>query len=146
MAGQVFNGFQNIDYERKRTRMLLRGPHPDPIAKTVGTNEYSASVDLYLAEWNYFQQNVLIPLANAKGFSITSSGYGDVMFTIYVTYTALGMDPVQDILVGCTIDTTSSKNKIGPDGLVRGIELSPLKIYYGDEDDAMVLLQPPPGM
>jgi len=132
IAGQIFVGFKSINYSRKRSRSMVRGNHPDPLAKTRGENEYSADCELYLAEWLLFKE-------------LLGAGYGDVQFSIFVTYGENGFDTTTDELIGCTMDTTEASNAQGPDALVRKVELSTLKILFGGVEDLEFGLTAPPG-
>lgn len=132
IAGLIFSGFKGINYSRTRTRGLIRGNSPDPLAKTRGSNEYKADCEVYLAEFNLIQQ-ALQALATSK-FG-TPGGYGDVFFPVYVSYSENGLDVITDTLLGCTMDSTESSNGEGTDGTVRKFELAPLKILYNGIDD-----------
>lgn len=127
LKNQIFIGFKSINYSRTRTRALVRGNHPDPLGKTIGENEYSADVELYLAEWNLFQSQL-------------GEGYGDVFFQVLVTYSANGFDTIQDVINGCTVDSLEASNSQGPDPTVRKFDMKPLKILYNGEDDVAVPL------
>lgn len=135
LNGQIFVGFKSINYSRKRTRSYVRGNSPDPLAKTRGENEYTADCEIYLAEWNLFQSQV------ANGLD----GYGDVLFTVAVTYTENGFDTIQDTIIGCTIDSTDASQGQGPDALTRKIELMPIKILFNGLEDLQVALAAPAG-
>ena len=146
LAGQIFVGFKSINYNRTRTRVMVMGNSPDPIAKTEGTNAYTGDCEIYLAEWNYLQ-GILIAAAQAAGIpqgSTPGSGYGDVLFQVVVTYSSLGFDTITDVLNGCSLDAIEAGNAQGPDPLVRKVTLNPLKIYFGGQDDLGVPLQAPP--
>jgi len=130
--GLVYVGVASMNYKRTRTRGIVRGNHPDPLAKTIGENEYAADCELYLAEWNLFQKNL-------------GAGYGDVFFNATCTYTSNGFDMISDTILGCTMDTTEIALAKGTDGLSRKIELNPLKILFNGVDDLAVPLVGPPG-
>lgn len=127
---QVFA--KNINYSRKRTRGLVRGNHPDPIAKTRGENEYSADIELYFAEWLLLRRSL-------------GPGYGDVAFSTIVTYGENGFDTVSDQILGCTMDSVEASQSQGSDPLTRKFDLNPLKIIFDDEEDLLIPLQPPAG-
>ena len=127
IAGLIFIGFKSIEYSRKRTRTKPMGAHPDPLAKTRGTNEYDANCEMYLAEFNALLAHL-------------GAGYGDVPFTITATYIQNGFDTIQDVLRGCTIDSTTASNPVGAEALVRKFDLAPLKILYNGVDDLAVPL------
>lgn len=131
--GLIFVGIASMNYSRTRTRGLVRGNHPDPLGKTIGENEYSADVELYVAEWNQFQAS----LGNA------GKGYGDQFFTATAVYTANGFDLITDTLLGCTMDTTEAALAKGTDGLSRKLQLNPLKILFNGLDDLAVPLAGP---
>lgn len=122
LNAQIFIGFKSINYNRTRSRAKVRGNSPDPLGKTIGDNDYTADAELYLAEWNQFQSSLGV-------------GYGDVFFQVLVTYSANGFDTIQDVINGCTIDSTEASQSQGPDPLVRKFDLAPLKILYNGIDD-----------
>lgn len=121
--GVVYIGFKSIKYSRKRNRTMVRGNHPDPLGKTRGTNDYDATCELYLAEFNRLQADL-------------GPGYGDVPVPITVTYTENGFDTIQDVLQGCTLDSTEDAGgEGGADPLTRKFSLSPTKILFNGIDD-----------
>lgn len=122
LNGQIFIGFKSLNYTRTRSRTVVRGNSPDPLGKTMGENDYSADAEVYLAEWNLFQD-------------LLGKGYGDVFFQVLATYSANGFDTIQDVINGCTLDSTEVSQSQGPDPLVRKFTLSPLKILFNGIDD-----------
>jgi hypothetical protein len=141
VAGQTFY-ITSVNYARKRNRTMVRVNHPDPIAKTRGSNDYTADIEMLLAEFNAFQ-TILIAQANAAGLN---GGYGDVAFQVVVSYTENGLDTVTDTIIGCTMDSTDASNAEGTDASKRKMDLAPLKILYGgSQDDLAAPLQAPPG-
>lgn len=127
LAGISFVGFKKIDYSRTRSREMVYGASPDPLGKTLGQNEYKASCELYLPEFNLW----LSQLA-AQGITL---GYGDVFFDVNVTYNAPGFGVVTDLLQGCSLDSTDAANAQGTTALTRTFELNPLKITFNGLDD-----------
>jgi hypothetical protein len=127
IAGFPFVGFKKIDYSRTRSREMIYGAHPDPLGKSLGQNEYKASCELYLPEFNLF-------LAQLDAASITF-GYGDTFFDITVTYNAPGFGVVTDTLLACSLDSSDAPNGQGTAALTRTFELNPLKIRFGGKDD-----------
>jgi len=121
---------KSINYSRTRTRGMLRMNHPDPIAKTLGENEYSADVEIPLAE--------LMLLIGELG-----PGYGDIAFTTLVTYGEDGFTTVTDEILNCTIDSTEVSQSQGPDPLMRKLNLNPTKVLFNGVDDLAVPLAPP---
>lgn len=128
---QIFIGVTSINYSRTRSRELVRGTSADPLGKTRGDNEYSATIELYLAEFHLLMQQL-------------GAGYGDVSFNVYVTYGENGFDTITDEIIGCTLDTTEADASQGPDPLTRSFDLNPIKIKFGGLDDLENPLQPPP--
>src|SRR4051812_37149946 len=111
IAGLSFTGgFKSIKYKRERKREQLRSNSPDPVAQTIGENEYTASAVLYLAWWRALKRTVSATLG---------PGYGDRAFTIKVSYSADGFDPFQDVIKGCHFDSTSADQTAGPAALER---------------------------
>lgn len=139
LPGGTVLGIKTCNYDRKRTRAMVMGTHPDPLGKTVGENAYTGTIDMYLAEWNQLQA----ALANLASAASGAPGYGDVFFTVQIQYSANGFDVIQDELLGCTCDATTASQSQGPDALVRGIELNPLKILFNGLDDYSPALQAP---
>lgn len=127
---QVF--MKSLNYSRKRNRGLVRGNHPDPLAKTRGENEYSGDCELFLAEWLLLKRTLGV-------------GYGDVFFTVMVTYGENGFDTFTDQIQGCTMDGLEASMSQGSDPLVRKFDLAPLKIIFDDEDDLEFPLAAPVG-
>lgn len=113
---------KSINYGRTRSRGLVRGNHPDPIAKTLGENEYKGSVEMMLAEYRLLVAEL-------------GDGYGDKSFDVLVTYGETGFETVTDELLGCNLDDDDASNSQGPDPLVRKIDLAPLKILMAGVDD-----------
>lgn len=122
LAGLIFVGFTAINYTRTRSRTMVYGPHPDPIGKTRGKNEYKADCELYFAEFNLFK-------------STLGPGYGDIPFSVQVTYTENGFDTIIDTILGCTLDSTEASNAEGTDPTKRKFEMNPIKILFNNEDD-----------
>ncbi len=122
---------KSINYGRTRSRGLLRGNHPDPIAKTLGENEYKASVEIAHAECLLLIREIGV-------------GYGDVLFDTLVTYGCDGFETTTDEILGCSIDDHDVSNAGGPDPLMRKLELGPLKIRMSGIDDLAVPMVSPP--
>lgn len=120
-----------INYGRTRTRGIVRGNHPDPIAKTRGENEYKASVEIALAEYRLLVAEI-------------GDGYGDKVFDTLITYGETGFETVTDEIIGCTIDDDDASNSQGPDPLMRKLDLAPLKIRMAGNDDLEVPMISPP--
>jgi hypothetical protein len=127
-----FRGFLAIDYSRTRSRTIVYGNHPDPLGKTRGKNEYKASFELLLAEYNALLQSL-------QGIT---KGYGDVFFAFIITHAEPGFDAIVDTIAGCTLDTTENASADNTDGTRRKVELNPLKIFFAAVDDLAVPLQP----
>lgn len=121
---------KSIDYERKRERGEVRANHPDPIAKTLGENTYSASMEVYRAEWNLM-------------LSTFGAGYGDEPFTLLVSWGLSGFETVTDELIGCHFDSSSSGGAQGSDPSVVKVDLNPLKIKFAGLDDLAYPLTTP---
>jgi len=140
VAGQIFY-VTSVNYSRKRNRTIVRENHPDPTAKTRGSNEYSSDIEMLLSEFNSLQA-ALIQQANQQGLN---GGYGDVFFQVVVSYSENGLDTVTDSILGCTLDSTEASNSEGTDPTKRKFELNPLKILFNGQDDLATPLQAPPG-
>jgi hypothetical protein len=152
VAGQIIMGIKSINYSRTRTRVIGYGTSQDPLFKTRGKNEYKCDFEMFLAEFNFLQQ-ILLGQANGGVAAVntggaapaqTAAGYGDVFFSILVTYSESGLDTIQDRIEGNTLDTTDASNSEGADPTVRKVETNPLKIYFNGADDAQFQLAPPP--
>lgn len=127
-SGIIVRGYTAFNYKRDRKRETVMGAHVDPLGKTIGENEYSADLELYLAEANY----VVEQLTNSLG---GADGYGDVPFDILMTYLATGFDPIVDTIRGCTWDSNDANPAKGPAPLVRKVNLNPTKIIFNGSDD-----------
>lgn len=117
-------GFSSITFGRERERGEVRGPHPDPIAKTRGQNKYNATLKMYLAELNYLVRVVL-----------GGPGYGDRFFPVQLQYLENGLDPVSIDIQACNLDKQSVDNATGTDATQIEVDLHPLKIIWNGEDD-----------
>lgn len=129
---QIFIGFKSINYSVTRSRAKVMGNHPDPIGWTRGENEYKADCELYLAEWSLLQSQL-------------GKGWGDIPFSVLVTYGENGFDTISDELTGCHLDGTDISNGQGSDALIRKVDLNPLKIILNGLDNNEFPLAPPPG-
>jgi hypothetical protein len=127
IAGLEFTGgFKSIKYARKRNREMVYSNSPDPVGKTLGQNEYSASVEVYFAWWLAVLKTIEANLG---------PGYGDQSFPTYVRYANNGFDPCVDEILNCNFDTTDADNQAGTTALTRMIDLSPTKILFNGVDD-----------
>ena len=135
LMGVIFQGFTSINYTRTRSRTMVYGNSPDPLGKTRGKNEYKADCEVYLAEWNLFQSQLLA----------IQPGYGDVFFSVTVIYNEPGFDVITDSIVGCTMDTTEASNAEGTDPTKRKFELNPIKIFFNGYNDSQTPLVGTPG-
>lgn len=140
VAGQIYYATA-ANYSRKRNRTMVRENHPDPTGKTRGSNDYSADIEMLLAEYNLLQA-ALISQAQQQNLN---GGYGDVFFQVVVSYSENGLDTVTDTINGCTMDSTEASNAEGTDPTKRKFELSPLKILFGGQDDLSTPLKAPTG-
>jgi hypothetical protein len=130
-VNQIFLALKSLNYKRTRTRGEVRGTSPDPLAKTRGTNAYTADMELPLSE-----AQLLMTLLNGG-----VNGYGDVFFQIVVSYTENGFTTVTDTLIACSLDETDASQAQGPEALMRKFTLAPLKILFNGVDDLAVPLQ-----
>lgn len=121
---------KSIDYGRKRERSEVRANHPDPIAWTLGENSYTASMEVYRAEWNLI-------------LSTFGQGYGDEPFTLLVSWGLSGFETVTDELIGCHFDSSDSGGSQGSDPSVVKVDLNPLKIKFAGLDDLAYPLTTP---
>jgi hypothetical protein len=127
IAGLTFTGgFKSIKYSRKREREMVMSNSPDPVGKTLGENKYAASAEMYLAWWDATMRTI----ENTLG-----KGYGDRPFTIFVSYGAVGFNPILDTIVNCTFDSTDADQSAGAGALVRPVEFNPTKIFFNGLDD-----------
>lgn len=126
IAGLDFTGgFVKVKRSRKRTRDKARSNSPDPVGKTLGDNDYEASVEMFF-DWFMY---VLLTLQNV------APGYGDQPFTLYTSYVGKGLVPYTDTILNCTFDTTDADDSAGTKPLTRTVELNPTKILFGGIDD-----------
>jgi hypothetical protein len=128
----ALRGYKSINYNRTRSRTMVRGNHPDPLGKTRGTNEYKADCEFFLAEFNAIQ---------AALQALAGQGYGDVFFDVVVTYSENGFDTITDTIIGCTLDTTEASNSEGTEATMRKMEFNPLKVLFNGLDDVPNPLQ-----
>lgn len=117
-------GFSSINFKRTRSRSKAWGPHPKPLFKTRGQDDFTASIKFYLAVFNFM---VLDTLGGA--------GYGDRFFTLTIKYLENGLDPVKVEIRGCTIDTDGADNAKGTDATEVECDLSPVDIIFNGVQD-----------
>lgn len=133
IAGLQFTGgFKSIKRSRKRSREMVMSNSPDPVGKTLGQNEYQCSAEVYLEWWRALLQTVQQTLG---------AGYGDQPFTILVSYNANGFQPMQDVILNCTFDSTEADDGVGTQALTRTVEFNPTKILFDGIDDLADPLQ-----
>lgn len=118
------SGFTSLNFSRTRERGKLRGPHPDPLAKTRGSNDYTASLKGYLSLFNYIQMEIL-----------GGAGYGDRFFVLDLQYSENGLDTVPVKIYACTLDSEKIDNAQGTDGTEVESDLNPLKWIKNKADD-----------
>jgi hypothetical protein len=136
IAGLSFHGgFKAIKYSRERKREKVYSNSPDPVGQTLGQNEYTGSCTVYLAWW----QAMLATVQQTLG-----PGYGDQAFTVLVSYEAEGFAPIQDVLLGCHLDSTKADQSVGTTALEREVDLNPLKILFNGIDDLATPLRADP--
>ena len=127
----VMPGYKSITYSRKRSRVYAKGQNVDPLGKTRGTNAFAASIEVHLPEYN----NMIRALGN---------GYGDIFFSLFITYNETALDVVTDEIIGCTWDgTEATADQTSDDPLYRMIELNPIKIKFAGLDDNELPLAAP---
>lgn len=131
---QALRGYTSIDYGRKRTREMMYGNHPDPVAKTRGVNAYKCGAKYYLAEVNLIR-------AALQALYGGLSGYGEVFFNLQITHFENGMDSIIDTIEGCTLDDDQLETKQGPTGTLITLDFGPLKILMNGVDDCDPILQ-----
>ncbi len=117
-------GWSEFNFERTRDVGDVYGAHPDPLGTTRGQNKYTASLKMYLAEWNYLKQETL-----------GGAGYGDVFLRIVFSYFENGFDLVKVELRGCRMLKSGFSNSVGTDATQVDQDLHPVKIIWNDQDD-----------
>jgi hypothetical protein len=123
-------GFKDITMKRTRKRGLARGFHPNPLGKTRGSNEFEATLEMYVDEFNALvaQLSAVNPVA-----------YGDVFFNFSRTYTENGTDTITDTAYGCTLDETDGNDTQSDDPTTRKVSLNPLNILFNGQPDTVQL-------
>src|SRR6185312_7183026 len=122
IAGLEFTGgFNSVGYSRTRKREMVMSNSPDPVAKTLGENEYKCEAEVYY-DW---MVNVIQTVQNQLG-----PGYGDQPFPIYVSYVGANLATYTDTIVNCTIDSTAFSHKSGNAALTAKVDFSPTKILF----------------
>ena len=136
IAGLEFTGgYKQVKLKRTRTREMPMSNSPDPVGKTLGENKYEASIVAYYDWW----ANMLLTIQQQLG-----PGYGDIPFTMFVSFVGTNLVPYTDIVQNCTFDTTDASDQAGITALTREIDLNPTKIYFLGIDDLQVPLVAPP--
>jgi len=131
LNGQILQGIKSINYTWTREVAYVRGISPDPIGQTRGTNDFTCDCEVYLAEWNLFQNQL-------------GDGFGDAFFSINVSYAENGFDQISDLLVGCRLIGVDASQSQSSDPITRKLTFKPTKIYYQGFDDLATPLAAPP--
>ncbi len=118
--------FVSVSWKRTRSRTKLSLNHPDPVGKTRGKNEYDASLELAIAEYEAI-------------LNILGDGYGDIQFQISLNIKESGFNPVNVLISNCTLDDDDG-DASGTNALTRKIALNPTKILINGKDDLTVPL------
>lgn len=118
VAGVLFNGVAEINYDDSLKPGEVRGTHAQMIGRTRGKYEAKGDISFFKSE---HQQ--LITLLSTSGL-----GYMETAFDILVTYSENGFDTIQDKLVGCRLTSGADSNKEGGDPTVVKCELSVMYI------------------
>jgi hypothetical protein len=113
---------QSADYKLTRTRKKTRGTNVNPLGKTRGSIDYTCKIKMLLAEWNALAGQLagLDPTGN--------NGYGDVFFTLHISWADPASVIIEDVILGCTLDTAEQSSSEGDDDIVVESELNPLLI------------------
>ena len=136
IAGLEFTGgFKSIKRSRVREREMPYSNSPDPIGKTLGENKYQCSAVVYYDWW----ANLLSTVQNNLG-----PGYGDQLFTLYISYVGTGLVTYTDYVIGCSFDSTQADDQQGITALTREIDFNPVKILFNGVDDLEDPLVAPP--
>lgn len=117
---KIYKGVKAINYKAPLEVQKIWGAHIEPIAQTVGKQDYDGDVELYFAEANDLQNTL-------------GGGWSQIFFDTHVTYSTPGYPMISDILRGCRLTSPE-----GPaiafgstEGLTRKYNLNPMSILYG---------------
>ena len=131
LAGLIFRGFKSTNFGYKRDRSKVYGHSTEPLAKTVGKSDYTSDGEMYLAEFNNFVTNL-------------GPGFGDKVFTSYVTFQQGDLPTTQVQIIGCTLDEVTASFSEGTDPLAIKFALNPLSILWNGKPFTGFPLSPPP--
>jgi hypothetical protein len=118
----VLQTIQSIDYEPGNNSKEVRGTNPNPLAVTRGEISNTGKFKILLYELNQFL------LALAAVDPTGNGAYGDVFFDLQVQYAESGGPIITDSLRGCRIYKVSQSSSIGPDAIVKEVDLRPMQI------------------
>ena len=118
--------FVSISWKRSRSRTKVVLNHPDPVGKTRGKNEYEASMELAIEEYNAILARL-------------GAGYGDKSFPISLNISERGFNSIRVDIMNCTLDEDDG-DASGTNNLTRKVVLNPTKILVNGVDDLTIPL------
>ena len=106
-----FKGWAAINYKAPLEEMKLLGTAQEPIARTIGKQDYQGDAEIYRNEYSF--------LVAAMG-----PGFSAIQFNIVINYRSPGMPMITDTLLGCRLISPEKGFKSGdPTGLTVKVQL-----------------------
>ena len=98
----------------------LWGTHVQPIAQTVGKQDFEGEIEIYLSAAIGLQ-------------AFLGPGWSQVFFSLSCTFSSAGQPIVTDLIKGCRLTSPEgpSITSGSTDGLTRKYKLNPMDIAYG---------------
>jgi hypothetical protein len=119
----IVKAVKSANYSAPTEIMKLWGTHPEPIAQTIGKQDYEADVELYFSA-------AVLQLQAGLG-----PGWSQIFFDMHVTYQTPGNFPlITDIIRGCRLTSPEQGAGMtagGTDAVTRKYKLNPMSILYG---------------
>jgi hypothetical protein len=113
--GRRFQAVRSCNYKDQLTPGVMRGTGSRKAGRTKGTHDATAQVEVYKG----FAEDFLLYLTGAD----PTVGYGEVEFTVVVSYSSRGMPLTVDTLEGCRIVASEDSHSEGEEPLAVRFDL-----------------------
>jgi hypothetical protein len=115
---KIYKGIKAINYKAPVEKTKIWGSTVEPYAQTIGKQDYEGDIELYLAEAADLQDSL-------------GPGFGSIFFDVHITYSTPGYSLIEDVLVGCTLNSPEQGITMGStEGLTRKYDLKPMSALF----------------
>ena len=121
LDGDLYISVKSISYNDSCTGGKIRGTHPQPLGRTGGEYEATASIELFKHSADELRQKL-------------GNGFMFKVFEAVVNYAPAGQPVITDRIMGCRISKQDTSPSQGTDGVTEKIDLDPMKIIWNGVD------------